>query len=176
MAASDPETERQRILGFLRQEYGKDCSLARFMEVSYFQNSILILPGEAATQIAETHSRGYHQGLWYLAMQYETMCAEALLTNRNERAPGYKQPKSFSAWPRRHKVRLYREAAWFRGTLPEDVLDCSPEQRAKYKALIIKWHNSVEYVSHITGDTRIDAFQIDQICQMIALSASLWGP
>ena len=166
----------QCIVGFLRREYGEDCSLARLMEFSYFQNSILILPGEAATQIAETHPRGYHQGLWYLAMQYEHMCAEALLTNGNMHAPGYKQPKSFSAWPRKHNPRWYREAAQVRRALPKDVLDSSSAQRAEYVALIIKWHDSVEYVSHVTGGTRIDAFQMDQICQMITLSASLRGP
>ena len=83
---------------------------------SYVRSGVLVLPSETATAIAEAHPDGYHSGVWHLAIEYEHLVAKALLTNSNRNALGHGQPKSFSAWPRRHNVSLYREASRFRST------------------------------------------------------------
>ena len=88
--------------------------LLLILEVSYIDGRVLVLPASAAKEIAEAHPNGYHHGVWHLATEYEAFCARALLINSNMCAPGHEQPKSFSAWPRRHDVNLYRSAAAYR--------------------------------------------------------------
>ena len=123
----------------------------------------------SSTNIAEAHPRGYHNGVWHLATEYEAFCAQALLTNSNPLAPGHEQPKSFSAWPRRHDVNIYRRASIFRASLSKDVSQTSPADRATYLDLVSQWHHSVSYISHISGASRLDQNQMEQLCVAIAL-------
>ena len=137
-------------------------------EASYVNGQVLVLPLEVATQIAESHPDGYHSGVWHLATEYETLMAKALLTNKSTQKPGYQQPKSFSAWPRHHDVQLYREAAALRAALPENFEDAEPADVEGYCSLISQWHQSTSYISRISGHTRLDRRQLQQLC--IALS------
>ena len=142
--------------------------LFNLWEASYVDRQVLVLPLEVATQIARSHPDGYHSGLWHLAKEYETLMAKALLTNKSTQKPGYQQPKSFSAWPRIHDVQLYREAAALRAALPENFEDVEPEDVEEYCSLISRWHQSTSYISRISGHTRLDRRQLQQLC--IALS------
>ena len=161
---------RHAIHLHLQQNCDPHSALLRLWAASYIDGGILVLPAQAATGIAEANPRGYHNGVWHLATEYEAFCARALLTNSNQHAPGHKQPKSFSAWPRRHDVNLYRRAAAFRATLSQDVSQTSPADRATYLDLASQWHRSVSYISAISGDSRLDQNQMEQICIVIALS------
>ena len=145
----------------------------RSYEVEFWSSSgryggVLVLPLEVATQIAESHPDGYHSGVWHLATEYEALLAKALLTNKSPDKPGYQQPKSFSAWPRCHSVQLYREAAALRAALPENFEDIDPADVERYCSLISRWHQSTSYISRISGHTRLDCQQLQQLC--IALS------
>ena len=139
--------------------------LLQLWEASYVTCcGVLVLPLEVATQIAESHPDGYHSGVWHLATEYETLLAKALLTNSSPNKPGYQQPKSFSAWPRRHSVQLYREAAALRAALPENFEDIDPADVERYCSLISQWHQSTSYISEISGHTRLDCPQLQQLC------------
>ena len=144
-------------------------SAAAYRKESYIDGPVLVLPAHAATNIVEAHPRGYHNGVWHLATEYEAFCAQALLTNSNPLAPGHEQPKSFSAWPRRHDVNIYRRASIFRANLSKDVSQTSPADRATYLDLVSQWHHSVSYISHISGASRLDQNQMEQLCVAIAL-------
>lgn len=161
---------RHAIHAHLQQNCDPHSPLLRLWEGSYLDGRVLVLPFQAATEIAEAHPRGYHNGVWDLATEYEAFCARALLTNSNPHAPGHGQPKSFSAWPRRHDVNLYRRATVFRANLSKDVSQTSPAERATYLDLVSQWHQSVSYISAISGDSRLDQNQMEQICIVIALS------
>ena len=161
---------RDAVHMHLQQNCDPHSPLLRIWEASYIDGRVLVLPAQAATEIAEAHPNGYHNGVWHLATEYETFCARALLTNSNPHAPGHEQPKSFSAWPRRHDVNLYRRAAAYRATLSKDVSQTSPADRATYLDLVSQWHQSVWYISAISGDSRLDQNQMEQICVVIALS------
>ena len=175
---SEGETENDRmqechnaIHAHLQQSCDAHSPLLRLWESSYVDGRLVVLPHQAATDIAKAHPRGYHNGLWHLVTEYEAFCACALLTNSNPRAPGHGQPKSFSAWPRRHNVNIYRRATVFRADLSKDVSQTSPADRATYLDLVSQWHQSVEYISYISGDTRLDQNQMEQLCVAIALSS-----
>ena len=163
------EEYRHAIHVHLQQNYDPHSPLLRLWEASYTDGRALVLPAQAATEIAEANPRGYHNGLWHLATEYEAFCAGALLTNSNPRAPGHGQPKSFSAWPRRHDVSLYRRAATFRASLSQDVSQTSPAERATYLDLVSRWHQSVSYISAISGHSRLGQNQMEQICVVMAL-------
>ena len=152
---------RHAIHAHLQQNCDPHSPLLCLWESSYIDGRVLVLPVHAATEIAEAHPRGYHNGVF---------CARALLTNSNPHAPGHGQPKSFSAWPRRHDVNLYRRATVFRANLSKNVSQTSPADRATYLGLVSQWHQSVSYISAISGDSRLDQNQIEQICVVIALS------
>jgi hypothetical protein len=143
--------------------------LLRLWAVSYIDGNVLVLPAEAATELAEAHPRGYHSGVWHLATEYEALLAKALLTNSNAHAPGHQQPKSFSAWPRRHDVALYRQASTFRAGLSQDLWQTSCEDRTAYLDLMMRWHQSVSYISKISGHTRLDQGQLQQLCITLLL-------
>ena len=154
-------------------ERGVRTPLLQLWEASYVTCcGVLVLPLEAATQIAESHPDGYHSGVWHLATEYETLLAKALLTNSSPNKPGYQQPKSFSAWPRCHSVQLYREAAALRAALPENFEDIDPADVERYCSLILQWHQSTSYIRSISGHTRLDRHQLQQLC--IALSRRHW--
>ena len=154
-------------------ERGVRTPLLQLWEASYVTCcGVLVLPLEVATQIAESHPDGYHSGVWHLATEYETLLAKALLTNKSPDKPGYQQPKSFSAWPRCHSVQLYREAAALRAALPENFEDIDPADVERYCSLILQWHQSTSYISGISGHTRLDCHQLQQLC--IALSRRHW--
>ena len=104
---------RQAIHAYLHQTCDPQSPLLHIWEKSYIDGAVLVLPAQAATNIAEAHPRGYHNGVWHLATEYEAFCAQALLTNSNPLAPGHEQPKSFSAWPRRHDMNLIIVQAFF---------------------------------------------------------------
>ena len=162
---------REEILAHLQkicQVDGWSSPLLQLWETSYVNGPILVLPREVATQIAESHPEGYHSGVWHLATEYEALLAKALLTNKSPDKPGYQQPKSFSAWPRCHSVQLYREAAALRAALPENFEDIDPADVERYCSLISRWHQSTSYISQISGHTRLDCQQLQQLC--IALS------
>ena len=121
------EDARSSVFKFLQRTMGTDGrfhpSLVQLWEYSYVHDGVVVLPYEWATAIAESHPDGCHIGVWHLAISYERLMAMALLTNSNVRAPGRGKPKSFSAWPRRHCVPLYRVAFSFRRGLPGDVCE-----------------------------------------------------
>jgi len=160
-------TEYRALAGVMGRWCG-GSPLLQLWEASYVTGRVLVLPLEVATQIAKSHPDGYHSGLWHLATEYEALLAKALLTNSNPHAPGYQQPKSFSAWPRCHSVQLYREAAALRAALPENFEDIEPADVERYCSLISQWHQSTSYISRISGHTRLDCHQLQQLC--IALS------
>ena len=167
------QESRDAILVHLQQTCDPHSPLLRLWEASYIardDDRILVFPIQAATEIAEAHSSGYHNGVWHLVAEYEAFCARALLVNSNPHAPGHGEPKSFSAWPRRHDVNLYRRAAAFRATLSKDVSHTSPADRATYLGLVSKWHQSVSHIPAISENSRMDQNQIEQICVVIALS------
>ena len=141
--------------------------LSRLWEASFVEGDVLVLPAEAATEIAAAHPRGYHHGIWHLATQYETLCANALLTNSNPHAPGYQQPKSFSAWPRQHERSAYETVSLLRATLPRDCFEVSDADRQAYLDAIQKWHRSVKYISKISGHTRLDQYQLIQLARIL---------
>ena len=145
-------------------------SLLHLWEWSYFESGALVLPSEVASRIAESHPSGYHHGVWHLAVSYERLVAMALLTNSNRDAPGYGQPKSFSAWPRRHNVELYREACRFRQALRGGVCEISSSNRENYVRLVSNWHGTVEYISKISGNTRLSAEQLSELSAAIAFT------
>ena len=118
---------RDAIYTHLQQTCHPQSPLLRLWAVSQVDSDskVLVLPAEAATEIAKSDPEGYHSGVWRIATEYEAFLAKALLTNSNPHARGYRQPKSFSAWPRRHDEKLYRQASSFRATLSEDVLQTS---------------------------------------------------
>ena len=156
-------TEYRALAGVMGRWCG-GSPLLQLWEASYVTGRVLVLPLEVATQIAKSHPDGYHSGLWHLATEYEALLAKALLTNSNPHAPGYQQPKSFSAWPRRHSVQLYREAAALRAALPENFEDIEPADVERYCSLISQWHQSTSYISRISGHTRLDCHQLQQLC------------
>ena len=160
---------RHAIHAYLHQTCDPQSPLLHIWEKSYIDGAVLVLPAHAATNIVEAHPRGYHNGVWHLATEYEAFCAQALLTNSNPLAPGHEQPKSFSAWPRRHDVNIYRRASIFRANLSKDVSQTSPADRATYLDLVSQWHHSVSYISHISGASRLDQNQMEQLCVAIAL-------
>jgi hypothetical protein len=155
---------RAEVYERLRQAFGPNAPLLRLWATSYVDGGVLVLPAEAAVELAAADPGGYHTGVWHLATQYEAVLAGALLTNSNASAPGYQQPKSFSAWPRRHDVVLYRQASTFSAALSEDVLQTSSADRRYYLDLIELWHSSVTYISQISGHTRLDRHQLQQLC------------
>ena len=154
---------RDDVYDHLRRVFGPHSPLVQLWAFSYVEGRVLVLPAEAANILAEAHPRGYHSGLWHLATEYEALLAKALLTNSNAHAPGHQQPKSFSAWPRRHDVVLYRQASEFRATLAQDLLTTSIADRTYYLDLVQRWHQSVHYISKISGHTRLDRRQLQQL-------------
>ena len=164
---------RAKVAYILRQAkeiFGTESPLVRLWEVSHLEGRVLVLPQDAAIQIVAAHPRGYHHGCWHLVTEYEVLCAKALLWNANPHALGFHQPKTFSAWPRRRNVHLYREAQAFRSTLRNehgapinDVTETTAEQRLEYMSKIRQWHESISYISHIDGNTRLDAGHLDQL-------------
>ena len=164
------DSGRACILSHVKEMFGTESPLARLWEVSHLEGRVLVLPQDAAIQIAAAHQRGYHHGCWHLATEYEVLCAKALLWNANPHAPGFHQPKTFSAWPRRHNVHLYREAQDFRRSMRNDdgapadhVTETTAEQRLEYMSKIRQWHESISYISHIDGSTRLDAGHLEQL-------------
>ena len=168
---------RDTILTHLRQTCYAQSPLLRLWAVSYVEGSVLVLPAEAATEFAEADPGGYHIGVWKIATEYETFLAQALLTNSNPRAHGYQQPKSFSAWPRRHYVCAYRRASSFRAQLPGDVWQTLPADRQTYLHLMLQWHQSTSYISRISGHTRLDQHHLEQLHRAILLNhmVAAWG-
>ena len=148
----------------LREMYGEYSSLLQLWNFSFIDGNVLVLPAEVATEIAEAHPEGYHHGLWHLATEYEALLAKALLTNSKGCAAVYQQPKTFSAWPRQHNVIMYRKASAFRGKLSGGVMNISATDRSTYEDLIRRWHQSVTYISRISGDTRLDQDELNQLC------------
>ena len=163
---------REAIYAHLQHTCHPQYPLLRLWAVSYVDGLVLVLPAEAATEIAESDPESYHSGVWRIATEYEALLAKALLTNSNAHAPGYRQPKSFSAWPRRHNEDLYRRASTFRATLAEEVLQIRPADREMYLDLMRQWHQSTSYMSKISGDTRLDGHQLEQLCNAIAMTQS----
>jgi hypothetical protein len=162
---------RESILKHLQETCLPASPLLRLWECSYVAGAVLVLPAEGAIRIAETDPLGYHCGVWRLAYEYETLMAKGLLVNSNANALGFQQPKSFSAWPRRHDVRRYRAAADFRRTLSPDILQVSCGDRAAYRAGIREWHQSIQYVSTVSGHTRLDGRQLEQLCVALLIEA-----
>ena len=123
---------QQAFHAYLHQTCDPQSPLLHIWEKSYIDGAVLVLPAHAATNTAEAHPRGYHNGVWHFATEYEAFCAQALLTNSNPLAPGHEQPKSFSAWPRRHDMNIYRRTSIFRASLSDDVSLTSPVDRATH--------------------------------------------
>ena len=169
---------RSQVLSFLQSKKTTSAdgefhsSLLDLWERSYVQTGALVLPFDAANGIAELHPSGYHHGVWHLAVSYERLVAMALLTNSNPKARGWGQPKSFSAWPRKHIRWFYYQASRFRGSLQDNVCAISPSDRENYVRLISEWHHSVMYISKIDGETRLSAEQLSELCAAIALTNS----
>ena len=161
---------RDAISEHLQKTCCPNSLLLRLWEVSYIHKNVLVLPAEAATQLAETDPQGYHAGVWRLATEYEELMARALLTNSDPHAPGYQQPKSFSAWPRRHDVNLYRTAAAFRKTLQQNACNTSTANRMRYLEMVRRWHHSIRYISRISGDTRLDVSQLKKLYHCVGQS------
>ena len=154
---------RDDVYDHLRRVFGPHSPLVQLWAFSYVEGRVLVLPAEGANTLAEAHPRGYHSGVWQLAIEYEELLAKALLTNSNAHAPGHRQPKSFSAWPRRHDVALYRQASEFRATLAQELPMISIADRIHYLNLVQRWHQSVLYISKISGHTRLDQRQLQQL-------------
>ena len=169
---------RDLILDKLLQTQDPHSPLLQLWEFSIIDGDVLLLPADAATQIAEAHLGGYHSGVWHLATEYEALLSTALLTNSSPSpsalgqddmtllellASAYQQPKSFSAWPRRHDASLYQKASRFRADLPQDLCQISAADRSVYVELIRQWHQSVTYISQISGDTRLNECQLHQL-------------
>ena len=154
---------QQGILKHLQETLCPASPLLRIWEVSYVDGGNLILPAEAAVEIARGHPRGYHHGVWHLATEYEVLTAKGLLVNSNPRAPGHQEPKSFSAWPRDHDVALYRRAKRLRRGLAHDVLQTSAPDRTAYLEEMHNWHQSTRYISKISGHTRLSEPQLQQL-------------
>lgn len=154
---------RDLIHGKLLETQDPYSPLLQLWEFSIIDGNMLLLPADAATQIAEAHLGGYHSGVWHLATEYEALLSTALLTNSNPYARGYQQPKSFSAWPRRHDASLYQKASRFHAELSQDLCQISAADRSVYVELIRQWHESVTYISKISGDTRLNECQLHQL-------------
>ena len=169
---------RSQVLNFLQSKLATSAdgdfhpSLLNLWVRSYVQTGALVLPFGVANGIAELHPSGYHHGVWHLAVSYERLFAMALLTNSNSKARGWGQPKSFSAWPRRRTGKFYYQALHFRQLLQVIVCEISPSDRENYACLISEWHDTVEYISKIDGDTRLSAEQLSALCAAIALTIS----
>ena len=163
---------RNCLYAHLQETCHPHSPLLRLWEKSYVDGACLVLSAEAATEIAEADPEGYHSGVWRISTEYEAFLAQALLANSNAHAPGHRQPKCFSAWPRRHCVDLYRQASTFRTTCLcfRDVTQTSPADRAAYLNLILQWHQSISYVSKISGHSRLDQSQLEQLCSALSLS------
>ena len=158
------EDLRHEVYEFLQRTMEADALLLRLWATSYVDGRVLILHAEAAVALAATDTGGYHAGVWRLATQYEALMARALLTNSNPAASGYQQPKSFTAWPRRHNVALYRQAGRLRARLSPDPSQTTQQARRRYRALISHWHQSIAYISGVSGHTRLDTQQLRQLC------------
>ena len=104
---------RQAIHAYLHQTCDPQSPLLHIWKKSYIDGPVLVLPAHAAMNTAEAHPSGYHNGVGTSQLNTKPFCAQALLTNGNPPAPGHEQPKSFSAWPRRHDTHLYRRASTF---------------------------------------------------------------
>ena len=133
----------------------------------------MVLPTDAASLLAESHRDGYHCGLWHLTVEYEQLMAMAMLTN-STRAPGDGEPKTFSAWPRRHNVALYHEAAAFREHLSPsfDALvrfADSHADRIRYLSMVQEWHRSISYVSRVSGHTQLNKDELEWLIYVLCL-------
>lgn len=165
---------REAIYQQLLMTRDDNPSLLKLWDRSFIENdNTLVLPWDHATRIAESAPGGYHTGVWRLATEYERMVAMGMLTNANSNAPGHGQPKSFSAWPRRHNVDLYRQASSLRDALSPDLWKVTPADHFHYVNLIDRWHQSTTYIGHITGDTRLNKHQLQQI--LVAFSMFTWS-
>ena len=160
---------REQILIHLMQEKAGDSPLLRLWEHSYLERNVLVLPSEVATEIAAGCPEGYDNGIWYLVTEYERFVSQALLTNSNRKARGYGQPKSFSAWSRKHDVTLYRDASEFLKGLKRKRKEegISVEDRDAYTHLIWKWHQSIQRIHGAPGHTRLDLNQLQDFCLSI---------
>ena len=52
------------------------------------------------------------------------------------------------------------------------MCEISIPDRENYVRLISEWHDTVEYISKIDGDTRLSAQQLSELCAAIALTYS----
>ena len=137
--------------------------LFQLWQFSYIEGGVLVLPKSAADTLSENHPEGYQRGVWYLVFEYEKLVSQALLSNSNPHAPGHRQPKTFSAWPRQHNRELYHRASSFRAHLPEDIVNITLPDRVVYESLIGQWLNSITHISKISGNTRLN---LDQLVQL----------
>ena len=157
---------REKVMQYLdnnHNPYLEESLLTRLWRRSYVEGELLVLSGHDASYLAASHPEGYHSGLWYLVVEYEMLMAMAMLTNSNPNAPGYAEPKSFSAWPRRHTKALYKKAAAAAAFLS---LDDSWE-KTRYWNMMSRWHKSITYISHVSGDTRLDRRQLTELVRVL---------
>ena len=157
---------QSNVQKYLDSQHGPQSLLSRLWRSAIVVGQRLVLPADVASLLAESHRDGYHCGLWHLAVQYEQLMAMAMLTNSDPRCCfGYGVPKTFSAWPRRHNVSLYRRAAALRERLsPTDAAD-----RSRYLSMMQSWHQSIRYVSRVSGDTWLDIDQLKELIKVLGL-------
>ena len=165
MGESDRQLQSlQAYIGnYLTENANAYPMLFQLWKLSYVEDGVLVLPESVANTLSENHPNGYRRGVWHLVSEYETLLSQALLTNSNRKAPGYGQPKSFSAWPREHNRKLYQKASDFRKKLPKRVVGIPFDDRASYKDLIRQWLNSIIWIRKISGNTRLDLDQLQQL-------------